>query len=101
MTTKEQIAEMKNDINNINEKIDKLDGKMDKIFNRLLDPDTGLIVRVNKNTERLDVRDLNMTKWMDDLEEFNKMKVWKSNVTRAMWVIYGVVVALLSKALFW
>ena len=67
MTTKEEIIIMKKDINTLNDKIDGVDKKMDMIIKKLLDPDTGLVVKVNKNTARLDERDESMQKQIDEL----------------------------------
>ena len=50
MTTKEEIISMKKDINSINDKIDNLDNKLDMLTEKLLNPDTGVTARVNRNT---------------------------------------------------
>ena len=47
MTTKEEIIIMKKDITTLNDKIDGLDKKMDMNIQKLLDPDTVLVVKVN------------------------------------------------------
>ena len=101
MTTKEELIVMKKDISNLGEKIDGLDEKMDMIIKKLLDPDSGLVVRVNKNTERLDYRDEKMPEWMSEMQQFRNMKNWKSNINRALWVLYSAVIGLIIKVLFW
>tara|TARA_R100001244_G_scaffold11561_1_gene13802 strand:+ start:180 stop:488 length:309 start_codon:yes stop_codon:yes gene_type:complete len=101
MTTKEEIIVMKKDISNLSEKIDGLDEKMDMIIKKLLDPDSGLVVRVNKNTERLDYRDEKMPEWMGEIDQFRLMKSWKSNINKALWVLYSAAIGLIIKVLFW
>ena len=57
----------------------------------LLDPEDGLVVRVNKNTywrKQVDV---------DDIKE---LKNFKSTVTKALWVVYAAVIGLISKILW-
>ena len=100
MTTKEEILLIKKDISNINDKIDNLDEKLDKMMKKLLDPDSGLVVKVNKNTERLDERDANLGGWLKNLEEFKSMKKWKVNITKALWVVYTAIIGFLIK-LIW
>jgi hypothetical protein len=100
-TTAHDIALMKKDIEMLGKDIKELNEKMDKLMVKLLDPDTGLVVRVNKNTERLDERDKSMDQWMKDLEDFRAMKKWKSNVTTALWGLYTAVLAWIAKMLFW
>ena len=48
MTTKEELIAMKKDITTINNKIDNLDGKLDMLTDKLLNPDTGVTARVNR-----------------------------------------------------
>mgnify|MGYP003139950227 FL=1 len=50
MTTKEELIAMKKDITTINDKIDNLDEKLDMLTDKLLNPDTGVTARVNRNT---------------------------------------------------
>ncbi len=77
MTTKEEIVSMKKDISSINEKIDNLADKLDMLTERLLNPDTGVTARVNRNTAMRKV------------------------LVKAMWLIYtvtiGSLVALFTK----
>ena len=57
----------------------------------LLDPEDGLVVRVNKNTywrKQVDV---------DDIKE---LKNFKSTVTKALWVVYAAVIGLISKIIW-
>ena len=57
----------------------------------LLDPEDGLIVRVNKNTY-----------WRRELDadEFKALLRWKQGVTHAMWVVYSAVLGILIKIIF-
>ena len=58
----------------------------------LLDPEDGVIVRVNKNTF-----------WRKELDadEFKALVRWKKSMTQAMWVLYSAVVGIIIKLLFW
>jgi len=97
----QEIALMKKDIEMLREDIKELNEKIDKLMIKLLDPDAGLVVRVNKNTERLDERDKALPGWMKDLQAFRQMKSWKNNVTKALWVLYAAVIGWIAKNLFW
>ena len=57
----------------------------------LLDPEDGLIVRVNKNTY-----------WRKELDadEFKALLRWKSNVTHAMWISYTALFGIIIKLIF-
>ena len=57
----------------------------------LLDPEDGLIVRVNKNTY-----------WSKEIDsdEFKALLRWKQGVTHAMWVAYTRLTGILVKLIF-
>ena len=57
----------------------------------LLDPEDGLIVRVNKNT---------FWRRQVDADEFKALLRWKSNVTHAMWISYTALVGIIVKLIF-
>ena len=58
----------------------------------LLDPEDGVIVRVNKNTywrKQINVQDI------------EELKSFKKNVTHALWGIYTIVIGVIAKLIFW
>ena len=57
----------------------------------LLDPEDGLIVRVNKNTYWR--REL-------DVDEFKALIRWKQSITHAMWISYTALVGIIIKIIF-
>tara|TARA_R110001583_G_scaffold109747_8_gene258568 strand:+ start:1655 stop:1888 length:234 start_codon:yes stop_codon:yes gene_type:complete len=73
MTTKEEIVSMKKDINSINSKMSSIDSKLDMLTEKLLNPDTGVTARVNRNTSMRKV------------------------LVKAMWVIYSITLGALIK----
>jgi len=101
MSTEKEIALMKLRMDSMEEKIDNIDEKIDMLMTRLLDPDEGLVIRVNKNTEKLDDREKNMGSWMKDINDFHHMKRWKDTVTKALWVVYAALIGFVIKLLFW
>jgi|TARA_R110000796_G_scaffold25075_1_gene71090 hypothetical protein len=73
MTTKEEIMSMKKDIGSINSKMNSIDSKLDMLTEKLLNPDTGVTARVNRNTAMRKV------------------------LVKAMWVIYSITLGALIK----
>jgi len=100
-TTAQEIALMKKDIETLGEDVREINDKLDRLMIKLLDPDEGLVVRVNKNTDRLDERDKNLAGWMKDVRDFHYMKKWKSTVTKALWGLYAAIIGYIVKLLFW
>tara|TARA_R110000803_G_scaffold185747_1_gene248108 strand:- start:33 stop:266 length:234 start_codon:yes stop_codon:yes gene_type:complete len=73
MTTKEELISMKKDISSINGKMDSIDSKLDMLTDKLLNPDSGVTARVNRNTAMRKV------------------------LVKAMWVIYGITIGAMIK----
>ena len=64
---------MKKDIGSINSKMNSIDSKLDMLTEKLLNPDTGVTARVNRNTAMRKV------------------------LVKAMWVIYSITLGALIK----
>ena len=57
----------------------------------LLDPEDGIVVRVNKNT---------YWRHQIDSDEFKALVRWKQAMTHAMWLAYSVLVGIIIKIIF-
>jgi len=58
----------------------------------LLNPEDGVIVRVNKNTEyRLELEEQEQ-RLASIIEEHNELKKFKSNITRFLWIILSTII---------
>jgi hypothetical protein len=57
----------------------------------LLDPEDGIIVRVNKNT---------YWRRQVDFDEVKALLRWKSNMTHALWVSYAALAGIILKMVF-
>ena len=64
---------------------------MKEIKEILLDPDDGIVVRVNKNTY-----------WRRELDadEFKALLRWKQAVTHALWISYSALLGIIIKIVF-
>ena len=83
-----------------NQDIEQIKGDLKEIKEILLDPEDGLVVRINKNTfwrKTLTEGETNFDVIKDDVRELNN---FKNNVTKAMWIIYTAVSGLIIK-LIW
>ena len=76
MTMKDDISLMEHRMNSMEEKLDKMDEKLDMITERLLDPDSGVAARVNRNTS------------------------YRKVMSKALWVVYTILTGLIIK-MFW
>ena len=70
MTMKEDISLMQHRMDSVGDKLDKMDAKLDMLTEKLLDPDKGVTSRVNKNTS------------------------YRKIMSKALWIIYAIVIGL-------
>jgi hypothetical protein len=68
-----EMALMEQRIDSMEEKLDKMDSKLDMLTEKLLDPDYGVVARVNQNTSTRRV------------------------IVKALWVIYAATIGLIIK----
>tara|TARA_R110000787_G_scaffold33177_2_gene87041 strand:- start:328 stop:561 length:234 start_codon:yes stop_codon:yes gene_type:complete len=76
MSMKEDISLMEHRMNSMEDKIDKMNEKLDMITERLLDPDSGVAARVNRNTS------------------------YRKVMSKALWVVYTILTGVIIK-MFW
>ena len=76
MSQSQDIAIMKIRMDSMEEKLGKIDDKLDMLTERLLNPDDGVTARVNQNTSA------------------------RKALARSLWVLYGIVAGFIMKMFF-
>ena len=75
-----------------NGELEEMHGMIKEIKEILLDPEDGIIVRVNKNTFwRKEI----------DADEFKALMRLKQSINSALYVVYTAVVGIILKLIFW
>ena len=67
----------------------------------ILDPELGLIVRINKNTDSRVKREEDMPGYLGIIDDFKRMVTWKSGVQKGLWILYSALIGIIIKLLFW
>ena len=75
----------------MNGELEQIHQTVTEIKEVLLDPEDGIIVRVNKNTY-----------WRRELDadEFKLLLRWKQNINHAMWISYSALIGIIIKIIF-
>ena len=63
----------------------------------LLNPDNGVIVNTNKNTDFRVAMQANEKDFQKQMLELEDLRRWKDGVTRALWIIFGSLVAIVAR----
>lgn len=72
---------------------------MSEIKFTLLNPDNGVIVNTNKNTEYRKELQTNEADFRSKLSEIEDLKRWKDGVTKALWIIFGILATVIVRML--
>lgn len=88
---------IKNAIENLQEGQDELKTDLRDIKKQLLDPDRGVVVRVNKNTEDRRYWENRKTEIEDAFDNMKSLLSWKSGVNKALWIVYTIMIGIFIK----
>jgi len=80
---KQSQADMKKDLSDLKKK--------------LLDPDDGVIVKVNENTKYRESQEEDEKDFKEMLMEHSELVKWKGTVTKTLWIIFSALVGILTK----
>lgn len=67
----------------------------------LLNPEDGVIVKVNKNTEFRKATERSAERYQQILKDLEEIKNWKSTVVKILWILFGAIVTILTKVFFY
>ena len=71
---------------------------------KLLDPDDGVIVKVNENTkfriEQEKLHEREEKEYKELILEHSELMKWKGGVTKAMWIFFTAIVGIVAKIFF-
>lgn len=65
----------------------------------LLNPDNGVIVNTNKNTEFRQTLQANQKEFDQQMLKIKEIENWKAGVTRALWIIFGIMAGIIIRML--
>jgi len=68
---------------------------------KILDPENGIVVKVNKNTDFRYEADDKQSDYDKQLVKLESVLTWKNSVSRALWIIYSAIIGLIIKMLFY
>ena len=66
----------------------------------LLDPDNGVVVRVNKNSEFRREREDSSEKLSTLFEQVSNLIPWKNSISKILWILFTAIIGLVIKVLW-
>ena len=96
-----EFALLKKSVEDLNSGQESLKSSIRELKQQLLDPDNGVVVRVNRNSEfRKDSEQrgpLCQQSFENMEDNVNSILGWKDNVSKALWILFTAVVGLIIK----
>lgn len=65
----------------------------------LLNPENGVIVNTNKNSEFRKSMEANTKEFQEQMLKIKEFENWKSGVTKALWIIFGIIAGIIIRML--
>ena len=91
-------------IERINEHQKEMREDVSHIRKKLFSPEDGVIVKLNRNIEIVENHEAERKAFVprisDIKNDVDDLNDWKRNVTKAIWVVYSSIIALVAKMLF-
>lgn len=73
---------------------------LSEVKKRLLDPENGIIVRLNENTKFIKEKQ-NLEDYYDEIiDQHKELLSWKDTMSKAMWIVFTALVGILTKMMF-
>lgn len=88
------------ELKQLSEKVVEIKENVSELKSMLMNPEDGIIVKVNKNTEfRKDKegQESNYIKLINDLDD---LKRWRDGVSKALWTIFSALIGIAIKLIF-
>ena len=91
-----ELKRMEEAIHDLRDNYTTLKEDVSDIKYTLLNPEDGIIVRVNKNSDWRKEREEKQKYYDRIVTEFEKMKDWKDGVTKALWIVFTTLVGIIG-----
>ncbi len=73
---------------------------LSEVKKRLLDPETGIVVRLNQNTKYIENKQDLEDYYEEIIDQHKELLSWKNTMTKAMWIVFTALVGILTKMMF-
>ena len=95
-----EIKSIQDKIENIESAQEDMHEDLRLIKKQLLDPEDGIVVRVNKNTEFRKRKEDSERTFQAIIDEHKELMSWKSTVTKILWILFTAVAGILVSIVF-
>ena len=95
-----ELKVIQSSIDDLKHSQDSIKSDVSELKKKLLDPESGVVVRLNQNTQYIQDKK-EMEDYYDEIiDQHRDLLSWKNNMTKAMWIVFTAIVGILTKMMF-
>jgi hypothetical protein len=95
-----ELATMQNNIEILKNNQNSMKEDLSDLKKKLLDPENGVIVKVNENTKFRLSEERKNEEYIQYTADLDSLKKWQSAVNKSLWVIFGSIIAIGLQIIF-
>lgn len=88
------------DLKQMHNSIENLKDAVSEMKYIMLNPENGIVVNNNKNTEFRILQENNAEKYQKYVDDLKDMFKWKEGVIKALWILFTLIIAVICKLIF-
>ena len=94
-----ELKQMQKDFDLLKASMEDMKSDISDLKYTLLNPDNGVIVNTNKNTDFRRQLQANQKDFDEQMAKIAVIENWKTGVTRALWIIFGILASVIIRML--
>ena len=79
---------------------DSIKSDVSELKKKLLDPESGVVVRLNQNTQYIQDKKEMEDYYEEIIDQHKELLSFKNTMTKAMWIVFTALVGILTKMMF-
>ena len=95
-----ELLAMQNNLEFLKTNQNSMKDDLSDLKKKLLDPENGVIVKVNENTKFRLSEERRNEEYVQYTSDLDSLKKWQSGVNKALWVIFGCIIAIGLNVIF-
>jgi len=95
-----ELKVIQNSIDDLKRSQTEIKSDLSEVKRRLLDPENGIIVRLNQNSQYIEDKK-DMEDYYDGIiDQHKELLSWKNTMSKAMWIVFTALIGILTKMMF-
>jgi superfamily I DNA/RNA helicase len=95
-----ELKVIQSSIDDLKHSQDSIKSDVSELKKKLLDPESGVVVRLNQNTQYIQDKKEMEDYYEEIIDQHKELLSFKNTMTKAMWIVFTALVGILTKMMF-